>query len=765
MRQLNLKLEGFKVWKKEIYTEQRNSALNLNLQLSESKANQLLLERYQIRLPNQLFNFAFQNAKRNLDLDRLYLLNGTHPQLAARVRAVSAINLLNQIIFEGTGPFTIQNPCEVKELIELCKNRIHFYNYCSDLEYLFNNQLSLDQLIKRIQSHIDALNDPRSDQICTLMDQSRCFVLPIDWKTHSFTVRFRKIKDSFYFEINNKGLGCNYSFIHGDIAFLDPKTGHLYQKTTVRIKTSFEALKNTEFLRTLFSEKGEGFYQSIISHLLDPNAPLGILECTKLENELQDLFDRFKITPPEHKPQLVEAALSLIKKDKTHSFNPRQVYGTCVETNFTSSEIDMASANVRKSLFLYSLECQHKELSRIVDKKVFTPDCLPSVQELIRIVNNKIIKLNQQSQNKIQINGPALIPSYISLSTEEQNSFYKRFLQNKMQICHIYYLPKFFNNKDFALGAIRECVKNFDYLSEQFKNDPQVVAAVLLQQEKTLLIDKIKKKQCDYKQIPQTLINNIDIIQAIVSAGHVPPHLMHNLEFIKTALKQNPLVYLNLEPETKRMVFNPELITPLLKSMGGINLLKNCVEIRNDRDVVLESVQECGLAIQYASDKLKNKPAIVLAALKKNPEAFLFISPQWLEEPKVKTLLAQTLHLRVPFVDAITLIGMMRRYPYIIQHLLPNHWRNPLIALETIRLDPINIKNVSEAVLRQIKPRILGLVEKPEFFQIASEAIREDRECILAAIKKSPVAWKFVGPKAKLNKLLHQEVTQLIFSK
>jgi hypothetical protein len=54
------------------------------------------------------------------------------------------------------------------------------------------------------------------------------------------------------------------------------------------------------------------------------------------------------------------------------------------------------------------------------------------------------------------------------------------------------------------------------------------------------------------------------------------------------------------------------------------SILKFINSITNNHDLVLESVQENGLDLKYANEKLRNNKEICLAAVKQNPKAIKF---------------------------------------------------------------------------------------------------------------------------------------------
>ena len=75
-------------------------------------------------------------------------------------------------------------------------------------------------------------------------------------------------------------------------------------------------------------------------------------------------------------------------------------------------------------------------------------------------------------------------------------------------------------------------------------------------------------------------------------------------------------------------IFNPKKFNALKKIKKDGLELNNFKELQNDKEVVLAAVQQNGLALEFASDKLKADRKVVLAAVQQNGNALKLASQQ-----------------------------------------------------------------------------------------------------------------------------------------
>ena len=61
-------------------------------------------------------------------------------------------------------------------------------------------------------------------------------------------------------------------------------------------------------------------------------------------------------------------------------------------------------------------------------------------------------------------------------------------------------------------------------------------------------------------------------------------------------------------------------------------LYHSSIELRNDKEVVLTAVQQCGWALAFASDELRSDREVILAAVQKDKLALRFV----LDEPMIE---------------------------------------------------------------------------------------------------------------------------------
>ena len=74
-------------------------------------------------------------------------------------------------------------------------------------------------------------------------------------------------------------------------------------------------------------------------------------------------------------------------------------------------------------------------------------------------------------------------------------------------------------------------------------------------------------------------------------------------------------------------------------SQNGLALEYATDEMKNDKDVVLAAVQNYGRALEYASDELKNDKDVVMAAVRNDGAALGFASEEMKVDKDIRALL------------------------------------------------------------------------------------------------------------------------------
>lgn len=347
----------------------------------------------------ELFNFALKGRRKEETKRLAEAHEGLIPQSAALSRYTHAVDLLHKLSIDPNF-MGLDLDTDFEDLQRICLQRKNFLSYQEQIgrlllgskELIGINKQERDQLLSAIQDNIDLLIAPEvSDKITVLSDGTRSFALPgaIRHKGetgHSITYEFQAKKNKagefeFFFVINNRGDKCDDPDIHGDLKY--EYKGRTFSRTTVPIRVkSIETIKDKEFLKKLI-EYQTGFeapYNQARDELYAVFKGLitsGNGEIVKSEQEalLENLLEDNK-HPFADQKILHEQILSLIEQDPT--WNSRQLYGTCVESNYTATEKKMASKKILQTL------------------KTFT------TTEIIRKIAYDVLDIKQQAKKEMK---------------------------------------------------------------------------------------------------------------------------------------------------------------------------------------------------------------------------------------------------------------------------------------------------------------------------------------------------------------------------
>lgn len=587
------------------YQAQKEAALKMNFDLVSLNS---IISIKKIELPSQAFNLALRNASYTKEIRELSKdFEGQFALESARTRTSYAISLLNKILIEGNYPEGIQTKEEIDQLINICQNRLTTYKYAVALELVRLKKFPAKDLVVSIQQNIDSLEDPKkTNQVTTLRDNSVGFIIPGGWKGHYISYRFIKKGDDYFFEIHNKGDQVSDERLHGKIKLMDPKNYKEYRKTTVRIKTTKEALKDPKFLKTLIDAKyrrGALAYNKIYNHFLKPSNSKTPPKGTLVEGETEKQLNKLKGVNAE---QVLAKALELVKKGDKY-FRPCQEYGTCSESNYLTTEEDAASTSVRKSLECTTLVHQVEKLAApLLIKKYKEKEA--NLTNLRKHVSNRVDKLKHvlKTLQSPSINGPEItksqdFPSIIqqiipkkALSKEELKKFEDKFKNGKLEFR---LLPKILKDQhSIALMHIEKDPLGLKDVSPRLKDDENFV------------LTAVKKNGMALQHASDRLKGTLAIVLASkeqnINALAFASTSLSPIEVISALEKNNLLAKI----KSKDANFNITDLPPIL---------------RDHPELVLAAIEKNGMDLQHASDRLKKDPMIVRAS-KNNIRALEF---------------------------------------------------------------------------------------------------------------------------------------------
>jgi hypothetical protein len=149
--------------------------------------------------------------------------------------------------------------------------------------------------------------------------------------------------------------------------------------------------------------------------------------------------------------------------------------------------------------------------------------------------------------------------------------------------------------------------KILDYVSDELKADKDVVLAA------------VKKDGISLKYASANLKADKEVVLAAVekseyALNYASDELKADKEVILAAVKHHPTAFQFVPNDFKEDPQNKALILAAVTKYG--NTLMYLPQIwRDDEDIMLAAIKQNRLTIHFASDKLKNKKEIVLAAL------------------------------------------------------------------------------------------------------------------------------------------------------
>lgn len=283
-------------------------------------------------------------------------------------------------------------------------------------------------------------------------------------------------------------------------------------------------------------------------------------------------------------------------------------------------------------------------------------------------------------------------------------------------------------------------------------------------------------KVCDYMPVVSTLSNITDLVQQVLV-----------LPFLNTDFRVKNNYYTHLECKT---LFRPLLL--LIPVIGNIivaiidyavrkdysresllltiygnrdfdgksvirdnsSLVEHASdEIKDDKNFVLRLVQKNGKTLRFVSDRLKNDPEVVNAAVQYCPEAYRFASGEIREK---KDFLIALLRNKIRVLRYATdlfkadkeVVSVAVDYDYthnsILLHIGNQLKRDWPFMVGIIRRHPAKIHSISDE-LKSNKKFLLEVIEvKPELLLFLSQSLNFDRVFLLEACKKNPLAFQYL---------------------
>lgn len=701
-------LNKYKPEYEKIEKDLREKTIRLSLDVAKTKPYVKSLAS-QPSLTKKVFNLALRDAEENAEITELNTkYKGNYNIQRSLTSAHYSVRLLNQIIFEKDFSSGIQKLDDIRGLSRICQHRNNFLHYSSKLEKIQDGVHKPEVLVKEIQENIDLLSDSKSNKVVTLKDnKSTCFVLPGGWKGHYISYEFRKEGEDYFFMIHNRGEHSTDRRLHKGISFKDSTTGKTYSKTTVRIKTTKEALKNPLFLHQIINASitedatasSKQAYDDIYDHFITKGN--GTIVESEVEKELEKIQTKIAEINAKNKiykklPKKTSAdmraiskelkqrdilqiqALELLKRDSC--FQSQQLYGTCTESNFLTVEEDIASS--------------------------FTRNCLERFT-LAQMVNKVCVSvLKGKYAEEIH---------FVSLLTKHTD------IRLKKQLVQI---------QAYQQLAALESITEADLYAVLSANPSQ--KKILSNVEKAAVVRDIQSGLLNYQYLPKFLRSDQDIALAAVKKDALAiKHVLNpNQQVVEEALKFNvdALKYASEEIQEK-IIYELKDKNGLLKwvKINGLLLMhtKNPT-LPYVKLIVKEAVTNNGLALKYASDTLQNNWDIVLTAIKQNPKALAFASDEIKNGIKTNPVMQKNKEF---------VLAVIKMDPTLFRYASEELRRDPEVAIAAIKGSNKNASFIPNSLLGKDSFVIELLNHRVWEFSELGDEDKQIKNIVLAAVK------------------------------
>lgn len=361
---------------------------------------------------------------------------------------------------------------------------------------------------------------------------------------------------------------------------------------------------------------------------------------------------------------------------------------------------------------------------------------------------------------------------------------------NENSLCLAWADDKLKNNKEFVMGAVKKDGFSFGFASDELQKDEELgleavmqnglalqnefiykiraialeavkrnglaleFASDILKNDREIVTEAIKQNPQAFKFASKALQDDAGIIlEAVKGYGYAFLHASEskrkNRDFVLAAIKVNPKVFgcaLNDVQRDKEFILeavaSDDYSTPMSWAHPFLHDRSFMMELvkrngrviyygfNDDREIVLEAVNQDGRAYASASARLKNDKEICLAAIEQNYEAYFF-APKVLQN------------------DKEVILAAAEKFEFIYAYYLKYDDHQDFL-LEVLKLRgpeflsglPNNLKTKKDFILKAVK--ING-----EALEFASYGLRNNKEVVLEAVKKSKNALEFATSKLR----------------
>ena len=207
-------------------------------------------------------------------------------------------------------------------------------------------------------------------------------------------------------------------------------------------------------------------------------------------------------------------------------------------------------------------------------------------------------------------------------------------------------------------------------------------------------------------------------------------------------IKQHPL-----ELEHYPDYHDDSEVVLLAVKKNGLALQFASERLRNDRDVVAVAVQRNGLALQFASDALKQDKDIVTQAIQSNGAALAHVPAAFLHDRDL--ILAAACHCdaeQIPeeFLSDKEIAEQLIQHDHSAFHALSEELRSDIdLILEVIQWDGTMLVSVPDEVLANPEIAQELVATNAYAYTYLPDKLKQDREIALTALRSPGSTWAY----------------------
>ncbi|MBA3721557.1 MAG: hypothetical protein H0W88_04055 [Parachlamydiaceae bacterium] len=353
------------------YSKKENQFIKQALKILKAHPQRILSESQK----NHLFTQAFHVGLKGSIIEDILPLHpyyqGVYSPQYAQLRAKYALTLLKLVIESDKPVEGFTTPKDQEQLLVICKQRNLFCDYQDLFADIHSNPDEKNPAIKKITDkfidNINELDNPDSSNVITLENGDRSFIFPGGWHKHYISYEIKKTKSGDYeFIIHNRGEKSDDTRFHS--SFTQKIGDKTYARTRVPIRISKESLQNRDFVTFLVQAKknssssGTLVYDKLYKHLIeDGKGQIILSEEEKLINILRGIINPYSLNKDD------KTKIDVFIEDLIHAdpnFHSLQLFGTCGESNLTTTEKDRADNSIHRTLKFYTLAGFVEEIKR-----------------------------------------------------------------------------------------------------------------------------------------------------------------------------------------------------------------------------------------------------------------------------------------------------------------------------------------------------------------------------------------------------------------